>query len=687
MKPKRQVRVKGGSRKIKFITSAPKKSRKTTKTINVRKHPITADYLTNAVTTNYVKKNCEDSGLCLLLHLGIQSRNIKKMFNNFLDFEYAIGRNRIGDTSGQGFVNEIIFQRNNYTAYTILKSSLQMDSDNLWYEYLIGVHINKHYYHNFSCFVETYAAYRYQQNVRGSIYPNKEDMQRNNNMRKPLSKMLSLIPYSEGDSAIIDSCSEPDRSTVLIQHIHNAIELNKMMNSNDCETFIKNDLIGCLFQIYFSLSHLSRTFTHNDLHTRNVLLCPLPISNTYLVFRFHCADNTIVSFKSKYIAKIIDYGQCYVHSLSETTYETSKHKCKNYKYRKRVIDDSIDLRLLKALTPFLNKYSVLYPDLVTTIEGFKSVVDAESGLRQMLLENTKTQLQNSSFYSTDLQLGEIDIFGDKVMQFNMTINEKQLTHRRSKKNSFKNVINNNYESPTKEDIDSDDIYELRFVRTRIDDTWTTDLYDSSGKYLGLGYFINQVNENIEAKGRRQWLGSYLRQYLTNFYERRKYKNYSSEAITKERHEELKTIAESVFKECFESKDEWDLEKLGFIVEFLTKAEEKASPITKSEETYFIKYYEQEMDKNRLYDLVKHDPDVKYISPDLENDENFEINENFGSHSSTGSSNTRSHSSTGSSNTRSHSSTGSSNTRSHSSTGSSNTRSHSSTGKSNFKPWF
>jgi len=619
IKLKRQQGKKGGSQKIKFITSAPKKGRKTTKRITLRDHPITVDYLTNAVRTNYVKQKCEDSGLCLLLHLGMQSRNIKKLFNNFLDFEYAIGRKLIGDPSDNGFVNEIIFQRNNYEAYAILKSSQREDSDNLWYEYLIGVHINRNYYHKFLCFVETYSAYHYRTDGDGSFTTNKSDMALNRNMKKPLSKMLSLIPFSEKPNAIADSCSEPERLAILIQYIHNSIDLEDMLNSTECKNFLKYDLMGCLYQIYFSLSHLSRSFTHNDLHLKNILLCPLPVSNTYILFRFHCENGAEIIIKSKYIVKIIDYGKAYIENLTENIYENALGKCSINKreydasrkgYKKIHHIKQADLRPFKMLPRVLSMHGNLYPELVTLIHTCKDVIGAENGIRQLLSLDTEAQRQNEDFYRSYLELGVIDISGKTDFNFQMTINKEQYSNRRTKKKSHKNEINKNYYSPTEEDKDPGDYYDLRFLKRHIDDTWTTDLYDITGKYLGLGDFIRLVDENTDARGRRVFLGSYVVHYLTNFYERRKYKDYSSEAITNERHEELERVATKVFDLCYKSKNVIELAKRGFIIEFLNKTEELARPITKTEESYLIKYYETKMKEEDNYESIENDPDVK-----------------------------------------------------------------------------
>ena len=56
---------------------------------------------------------------------------------------------------------------------------------------------------------------------------------------------------------------------------------------------------------------LSNEYTHYDLHTNNVLLYK-PVNGKYIQYHYHLPDGTVVSFKSRYIVKIIDYGRSYI---------------------------------------------------------------------------------------------------------------------------------------------------------------------------------------------------------------------------------------------------------------------------------------------------------------------------------------------------------------------------------------
>ena len=53
--------------------------------------------------------------------LGRQTKRIKKHFNKFVDFEYAISPIKtIGEISTNGFIKEITYERDGYKANAIL---------------------------------------------------------------------------------------------------------------------------------------------------------------------------------------------------------------------------------------------------------------------------------------------------------------------------------------------------------------------------------------------------------------------------------------------------------------------------------------------------------------------------------------------------------------------------------------
>lgn len=119
-------------------------------------------------------------------------------------------------------------------------------------------------------------------------------------------KTLFINSSQINEQMINDACKNPTNYAVLIQHLKDAKTLNSMLSN---KKFVKNDLLYILFQVYMTLSSLSNVFTHYDLHTNNVLVYE-PVVGSYIEYHYYIGSETII-FKSRYIAKIIDYGRCY----------------------------------------------------------------------------------------------------------------------------------------------------------------------------------------------------------------------------------------------------------------------------------------------------------------------------------------------------------------------------------------
>jgi hypothetical protein len=87
-----------------------------------------------------------------------------------------------------------------------------------------------------------------------------------------------------------------------------------------------------LFQVYFPLGQLAieKSFTHYDLHYKNVLIYVLP-EDKYVKFEYTTRDKKKVSFQSRYVAKIIDYGRSYYKDIKTSSLKTRKKLCKTKK--------------------------------------------------------------------------------------------------------------------------------------------------------------------------------------------------------------------------------------------------------------------------------------------------------------------------------------------------------------------
>jgi len=254
----------------------------------------------------FLNSICSDAGVCIAF--GKEIKTIHKHFDGFVNFSYTKHDiKRIGESSSNGFINEITYERNGYIANSILKSSTHRVADNLMFEYIVGQYINKQC-KRFPCFVETYGLFKYKNedvwnHIRDTVVIANSEMK----------ESLQLIPSINEESMKL-SCTNSNHLALLIQHIKGARTLKQMCESVQ---FLEKDLLNVLYQIYMPLSTLANTFTHYDLHSSNILVYE-PAKGKYIQYRYILNDGTIVEFKSSYIVKIIDYGRCFFVDDSET---------------------------------------------------------------------------------------------------------------------------------------------------------------------------------------------------------------------------------------------------------------------------------------------------------------------------------------------------------------------------------
>lgn len=271
------------------------------------------------IKSRFLQSICSDSGVCLAF--GKNANDIKIFFNNFTDFKYANNTiKRLGEPSANGFVNEVSYIREKYTAHSIIKSSIKKNSDNLFYEYLCGIVINS-WCRRFPSFLETYGIYLYQDELS---WNNIKD-----NNTTSINVIKNNLTLLSGDSINIDSnnfnyiltksCSSSKFVSIMIQHIKNAVTLFDYLDiilfdlsdySINSLSSMNNQIVVILFQVYFTLHCLHDNFTHYDLHGDNVLIYK-PNKNGYIHYHYVLSNGTTISFKSPYMAKIIDYGRSY----------------------------------------------------------------------------------------------------------------------------------------------------------------------------------------------------------------------------------------------------------------------------------------------------------------------------------------------------------------------------------------
>ena len=254
----------------------------------------------------FLRTVCLDSGLCLAFG-GAYGNAIKKHFGGFANFDYATAPiKRIGGVSGNGFINEIQYDHRGYKAYAVLKSAMNPNADNLMYEYVVGQYVNK-LNKRFPCFLETYGYYIY-----------KDDMKINNKKVWTFLKNTKITATMDAlkkglvlqkSTDYAKACKNSKYLAILIQHLKGIQSIKEKVSSAH---FVTYELLNVLFQVYMPLSLLANTFTHYDLHHENVNLYE-PEKDSYIQFHYQMDmdGRNVVLFKSKYVAKIIDYGRSY----------------------------------------------------------------------------------------------------------------------------------------------------------------------------------------------------------------------------------------------------------------------------------------------------------------------------------------------------------------------------------------
>ena len=252
-------------------------------------------------SNRFLQVVCEDSGQCM--SFGNKVHEIVNYFNGFTDFKHAENSIvSIGDVSSNGFVRQLKYSKNGYTAYAVLKSAADIDTDNLVYEYVVGIKFVNRVIQQFPCFVYTYGLFFYK-SFRDYLTMRDEVNKISGSRFLPKSLILQKsIDYKK-------ACSQSRYASVLIQNLNNVNSFGDAL-SDGTGDFIKYNLSNVLFILYHSLATLSKVFTHYDLHRGNVLIFR-PYKQKTIQYVYHMKDGTQIAFKCPFIPKLIDYGRCF----------------------------------------------------------------------------------------------------------------------------------------------------------------------------------------------------------------------------------------------------------------------------------------------------------------------------------------------------------------------------------------
>jgi hypothetical protein len=397
---------------------------------------------------NYI---CSDSHVCIAF--GTATNNINNFFDEFNNFSLlSESPVSIGSKSANGFLKMLTFEKDKYIANTVLKSNQTNTADNLVYEGLVGLFLNKKG-EIFPCFLETYGIYKFINHKLYNYFKNNKLVDKKLITNDVINKININIANFKSEA-----CDNLLYNAIMIQHLKEAITLSDLLKLKKSDSeFIDYELPYILFQIYIPLSKLAKKFTHYDLHAYNVLLYT-PNEYKYVYYHYHFDDGLVVSFKSKYIVKIIDYGRSFFkknnHELgnSYNIYEHFKQKCsgmnygffvssrhnllpyqKNESYDLRLIGilkDNNDITVPTFLSDFFNK--VTQYQIEKTTSGLPNDNNNVHDAATELINIVKDRKQSHDKYYEDLdtmmsKFGDLHIFmnGKKSMVFQKYLGEAE----------------------------------------------------------------------------------------------------------------------------------------------------------------------------------------------------------------------------------------------------------------------
>ena len=271
---------------------------------------------------SYLRAVCSSSGYCM--SLGQKRQLINHFFDGFANMKYAFPPLKKIASGNNGFVLGVDYQRNTYKAICTLKCSLKKTSDNLFYEAYVGKTYINRLCEFFPLFLETFACY-WIDNI--DVYNELQEAMPFSSIASTQSlgellnrNALQIIDPTDMSNLDKAACNDPKRVCVLTEFIENAYALGDVVKAYISKAaaegpFLNHALPVILFQVYSVLAAIGPEYTHYDLHPGNCLIYTIP-NNKYLTLIYHQKNGTTVELNTIFIAKLIDYGRCFVPTSS-----------------------------------------------------------------------------------------------------------------------------------------------------------------------------------------------------------------------------------------------------------------------------------------------------------------------------------------------------------------------------------
>jgi len=279
------------------------------------------------------------------------------------------------------------------------ESATQQRIDNPAYEFVAGFYINTQIPY-FPCFLRTDELLKYDDSIvkRQTEKTAKNQLlldARNIKIKnKNMSQGLTVINPNEYGKFTDEACRNKNEFAILMEYF-DGFTLQSMLESTSPEkTLSEKEKSQILFQIYAPLYALGKNnFRHKDLHANNVMVKTLdnPITFEYIFDDVDIVDQngkkiTKVTFETRYLAKMIDYGRCHVPF--------------SQKYLEKYYSTFDDRKLKNAYEQLLNECGMIhilfdYSDL----NLYKKVMGKDLRSVEFILNTLIPEINNKSLQS------------------------------------------------------------------------------------------------------------------------------------------------------------------------------------------------------------------------------------------------------------------------------------------------
>jgi len=239
-------------------------------------------------------------------------KNILNNFSNFTDYNLVnTPIKRIGTPSNNGFINLLEFKTRFKNFFTIMKSSLTIDADNNYYEYIVGNCLNriKTFAPNF---VYTFNYMNLSEKLKNKLKDETTFTDKNLLLSDTIikNKENNTLEYYNN---VGDGCKYNNISSILIEYIPNSLSLFKLLEDPEFLQYMDIEIFNILFQLYAILSGLKDVFTHYDLHTGNVMFVKVP--DNKIIYITYVIDNKEYNLYTHFIPVVLDYGRAHINCL------------------------------------------------------------------------------------------------------------------------------------------------------------------------------------------------------------------------------------------------------------------------------------------------------------------------------------------------------------------------------------